>query len=92
MTYHSFYNEAPEWIAQVTRAAASESGSRIPLAPGLHLPDFSASELLVQLQALSETGVNGIALFSSDEITPAQLKAIRQWEKETKDEHVLMSH
>ncbi len=92
MTYHSFYNEAPEWIAQVTRAAASESGSRIPLAPGLHLPDFSASELLVQLQSLSETGVNGIALFSSDEITPAQLKAIRQWEKETKDEHVLMSH
>lgn len=79
MAYHSFYEESPEWDAAITRRAAEESGHRIPLAPGIHLPDAPQNELAKQLNALHATGVHGISLFSDEEITDAQLQSLRQW-------------
>ena len=79
MVYHSFYNESAEWSARVTRRATTESGNRIPLAPGLHLPDAPPQQLGEQLDALLRNGTHGIALFSDEELTPAHLEELRQW-------------
>lgn len=78
MAYHSFYNEPAEWAAGITREAGRQTEGRIPLAPGVHLPDFPAEALPAQLEALRATGVPGIGIFSDDELTPEHLKALQR--------------
>lgn len=77
MAYHSFYAEPAEWAADITRIAIDQTDGRIPLAPGVHLPDFPAESLPDQLDALRATGVPGIGIFSDDELTPEHLKALQ---------------
>lgn len=79
MTYHSFYNELPAWIAAVTRCALAETGNRLPLAPGLHLPDTSPEQFKEQLNALWSTGIHGIGLFSDEELSPEHLSVLKNW-------------
>ena len=57
-----------------------ETQGRLPLAPGVHLPDIPPSELIPHLESLHRTGIHGIALFSDEELMPEhieQLKAYR---------------
>ena len=79
MAYHSFYNEPATWAADITRKAMQETEGRIPMAPGVHLPDIPAAELPAHLDRLRATGVHGIGLFSDDELTPEHLEAIKHW-------------
>lgn len=79
MAYHSFYDEPPAWDAAITRKAQEETAHRIPLAPGIHLPDAPADQLHAQLDALHATGAHGIALFSDEELTEEHLQALQQW-------------
>ncbi len=79
MAYHSFYNEPSSWAAEITRHAAKESQGRIPLAPGVHLPDTAPAELRQHLDSLRSTGVHGIGIFSDDELTPEHLQEIRKF-------------
>lgn len=79
MAYHSFYNEPATWAADITRTAMQETEGRIPMAPGVHLPDIPAAELPAHLERLRSTGVHGIGIFSDDELTPEHLEAIKHW-------------
>lgn len=80
MAYHVFYDEPSSWAASITRRAMQETQGRLPLAPGVHLPDIPPSELIPHLESLHRTGIHGIALFSDEELMPEhieQLKAYR---------------
>lgn len=79
MVYHTFYAEPPEWMVTVTAEAAAQTDGRIPLAPGMHLPDTSARELPDILTRQLEAGAVGIGLFSAEELTPDHLSALRCW-------------
>lgn len=81
MVYHSFYNEPASWAISTTEQASAECEGRIPMAPGVHLPDMKAADLPNHLNALSETGVHGIGIFSDDELSPEHLQSIRQWSR-----------
>lgn len=81
MAYHSFYDEQRDWIAESTRAAAEQTQGRIPLAPGLHLPDLSPAELREELEHLRSLGVYGIGLFSHETLTPEHLRTLREWKE-----------
>ena len=81
MAYHSFYNEPAEWAADITKLAMEECESRIPMAPGIHLPDIPVNELPTQLDRLRATGTHGIGIFSDDELSPEHLEAIKDWKK-----------
>ncbi len=79
MVYYSFYQEPARWAADASRAAMLQTGRRLPLAPGLHLPDVSAESLPQQLECLRATSPAGIGLFCDDDLSPAKLDAIRRW-------------
>lgn len=82
MVYHSFYDEDNAWAVDTTRRAAQETGGRIPLAPGLHLPDIPANQLAARLDDFLAIGCHGIALYSNAELTDEHLQALRQWVEE----------
>ena len=77
MTYHSFYGKPAGWAASISREAQQQTQGRLPMVPGVHLPDFSAEELPAHLEQLRATGVPGIGIFSSDELTSEHLEALR---------------
>lgn len=79
MTYYSFYAEGRDWLPSILREAQRETDGRIPLAPGLHLPDVSPDELPRELDLLYRAGARHIALYNADELTPAHAAALRQW-------------
>lgn len=79
MVYHSFYDEDEAWAVDVTRRAAQETDNRIPLAPGLHLPDIPPNELAARLNDFLTIGCHGIALYSAAEITAEHLRVLQQW-------------
>lgn len=79
MVYYSFYNECAEWAATCTREAMQQSGRRLPIAPGLHLPDTTPEQLPDALNCLRATAPAGIGLFCDDQLTPAMLRAIQSW-------------
>ncbi len=85
MAYHSFYNEPAEWAADITRTALKQSQGRIPLAPGVHLPDQTAAQLPQQLDKLHQAGALGIGIFSDDELTTDHLESIRHWVSTCRD-------
>lgn len=89
MAYHSFYNKPATWAADITRQAAQESRGRIPMAPGVHLPDIPPASLPEHLETLRATGVHGIGIFSDDELTPEHLEAIKKFKATP---HVLQRH
>jgi hypothetical protein len=89
MAYHSFYNKPATWAADITRQAALESRGRIPMAPGVHLPDIPPASLPGHLETLRATGVHGIGIFSDDELTPEHLEAIKKFKSTP---HVLQRH
>lgn len=78
MVYYSFYNESPVWSADCAQAAAEQVQQRIPLAPGLHLPDTSADRLPSEIEQLRRKHPAGIALFCDDDLTPDMLRVLRQ--------------
>ena len=80
MLYHSFYNEPSEWATARAADAAEQTQQRIPLAPGIHLPDSTAESLPAELERLRNTSPAGIGLFCDDDITPAMLERLRQWQ------------
>ena len=90
MAYHSFYNKPATWAADITRQAALESRGRIPMAPGVHLPDIPPASLPGHLESLRATGVHGIGIFSDDELTPEHLDAIKKFDAAAP--HVLQRH
>lgn len=79
MLYHRFYAEPVTWIGKATSEAALQTKKRIPLAPGLHLPDIPPQQLPAILESLTQNGATGIALFSAEELTPDHLVALRHW-------------
>ena len=90
MAYHSFYNKPADWAADITRQATQETQGRIPMAPGVHLPDVPPGNLLEHLESLRATGVHGISIFSDDELTPEHLDAIKKFDAAAP--HVLQRH
>lgn len=78
MTYHNYYQENLNWIAQCTRQAAAQSDRRIPLAPGLHLPDMTAETLRETLEMLRPCSPSGIGLFCDDDLTPELEQELRR--------------
>ncbi len=89
MVYHSFYDEPASWAVEITRQAAQEIQGRIPMAPGVHLPDIPPAELHRHLDSLHATGVHGIGIFSDDELTPEHLQEFRKFKDAA---HVLQRH
>lgn len=81
MAYHSFYDEGQGWITRICREAAEQTQNRIPLAPGLHLPDFTPQDFRRTLEQLRTYGVHGIGLFSSETFTPEFQSAFRAWKE-----------
>ena len=79
MVYHSFYNENTTWAAECSRQAAGQTQQRIPLAPGLHLPDSTAATLPRELDQLLHTAPAGIGLFCDDDFSPEMLRALHRW-------------
>ena len=79
MVYYSFYNETPAWSANCTAQASEETQGRIPLAPGLHLPDTTAELFSSELSRLHAVSPAGIGIFCDDLFTPALQQALRQW-------------
>lgn len=77
MTYHTFYDEPADWAADITREAIRQTDGRIPLVPGVHLPDFPAGSLPAQLKALRGAGVPAIGIFSDDELSAEHLAELR---------------
>ncbi len=83
MVYYSFYNEGAEWSATCSLDANEQCGKRLPIAPGLHLPDTTPEQLPAEMERLRATSPAGIGLFCDDQLTPAMLEAIRQWQGKT---------
>lgn len=81
MAYHSFYDEQRDWIGESAQQAAAQTQGRIPLAPGLHLPDLDPAELREELERLRRLGVHGIGLFSHETLTPEHLRALKEWKE-----------
>lgn len=79
MLYHSFYAEPATWISKSAAEASIQTEERIPLIPGLHLPDIPPQELPSLLDKLIRNGATGIALFSAEELTPDHLDTLRHW-------------
>ena len=79
MLYNAFYNEPEQWIATCTEQAAQQTEHRLPLAPGLHLPDLNADSLRAHLEGLQLLYTAGIGLFCDDDLTPEMLRSLRQW-------------
>lgn len=79
MVYHSFYNENTSWAAECSRQAAGQTQQRIPLVPGLHLPDSTAATLPRELDQLLHTAPAGIGLFCDDDLSPEMLRALHRW-------------
>lgn len=84
MVYHSFYNEPQQWVAKTAQAAADQTQQRIPLAPGLHLPDFTPASFRQELERLRSLGVKGIGIFSSETFTPAFQAELQAWRNRTR--------
>lgn len=79
MVYHSFYNEDSAWAATCSQQARTRTAQRLPLAPGLHLPDSTAESLPAELENMSRTAPAGIGLFCDDDLSPELLKVLEQW-------------
>jgi hypothetical protein len=79
MVYYSFYNETPQWSADCTIQAAQQTQGRIPLAPGLHLPDTTPEQFPAELSRLHAASPAGIGIFCDDLFTPAFQHALRAW-------------
>ncbi|MBR5887864.1 MAG: carbohydrate-binding family 9-like protein [Akkermansia sp.] len=79
MVYHSFYNKTTAWAATCSQEAAEQTAQRLPLAPGIHLPDSTAASLQAELDNISKTAPAGIGLFCDDDLTPDLLQALQQW-------------
>lgn len=79
MVYYSFYNEGPAWSAACAKQAAEQCSGRLPLAPGLHLPDTTPQQLPAELDRLQAAEPAGIGLFCDDQLTLPMLRAIRNW-------------
>ncbi len=79
MVYYSFYNETPQWSADCTIQAAQQTQGRIPLAPGLHLPDTTPEQFPAELSRLHAASPAGIGIFCDDLFTPAFQQALRAW-------------
>lgn len=52
---------------------------RLPIAPGLHLPDTTPEQLPAELNRLRAVSPAGIGLFCDDQLTPAMLNALQRW-------------
>lgn len=81
MTYTSFYNEDEDWPLNCTRKAGCQTQARLPLAPGLHLPDISPEQLAAELERLRQCSPCGIGLFCDDDLSPAHLDKLKQLTK-----------
>ncbi len=79
MAYYSFYDEMPEWVAKVAASATEQTQGRIPIAPGLHLPDSTPAHIHAELNSLQQISPAGIGLFCDEQLSPDMLKALRQW-------------
>lgn len=77
MAYHSFYNETANWPGNITRSAMQQTEGRIPLIPGIHLPDVPAEKLPEMLRSLRAAGACGIGIFSEEELTPEHLEQLQ---------------
>ena len=86
MAYFSFYDEAAEWVAKVSREATEQTCERIPVAPGLHLPDCTPDQIHTELNRLLRTSPSGIGLFCDEQLTPAMLNALRDWNQKDPEE------
>ncbi|MBQ9096270.1 MAG: hypothetical protein IJY53_08030 [Akkermansia sp.] len=79
MVYYSFYTETPQWSADCTVQATQQTQGRIPLAPGLHLPDTTPEGFPAELSRLHAASPAGIGIFCDDLFTPALQQALRAW-------------
>jgi hypothetical protein len=65
MDYHGFYDEPAAWVGDATRRAAGAVEDRIPVHPGLYLPDLAPGDLETLVNHAADNGAAGIALFSN---------------------------
>ncbi|MBE6417131.1 MAG: hypothetical protein E7033_01540 [Akkermansiaceae bacterium] len=79
MVYYSFYNEPPQWSADCTAQATTQTQGRIALAPGLHLPDTAPGQFPAELSRLHAASPAGIGIFCDDLFTPPLQQALRHW-------------
>jgi hypothetical protein len=79
MLYAKFYEAPSSWILECLMEGQQSTAQQwdTRLYPGLHLPDFTPSELTSFLKTLQETHPHGFCLFSHEELTPERLSALK---------------
>lgn len=80
MDYSAFYDAQAEptaWTQHALRSAREQT--RTPLAPGLHLPDLTPEQFRALLDLLRREGTAGIALFSSETLSEAHRRVLKEW-------------
>jgi uncharacterized lipoprotein YddW (UPF0748 family) len=63
MTYHSFYNEKPEWIERAVKEGVSALPANRPLYAGLYLPDLKGEDFDRAVRFAMAGGAKGVSLF-----------------------------
>ncbi len=63
MTYHSFYNEKPEWIERAVKEGVDALPAHRPLYAGLYLPDLHGEDFDRAVQFAMAGGAKGVSLF-----------------------------
>lgn len=63
MTYHSFYNEKPEWIERAVREGVTALPKGRPLYAGLYLPDLQGEDFGRAVRFAMDGGAKGVSLF-----------------------------
>ncbi|MGA2660066.1 MAG: Tat pathway signal protein [Verrucomicrobiota bacterium] len=63
MTYHSFYNEKPEWIERAVQEGVAALPANRPVYAGLYLPDLKGEDFDRAVQFAMTGGAKGVSLF-----------------------------
>ncbi len=63
MVYHKFYNKSINWLAEINAELINDYHYKIPLIPGIYLPDLSEEELLRIREISFRENLSGLSFF-----------------------------
>ena len=75
MLYHSFYNQNPAWIKQMTEEGVKTIHPR-PLYSGLFIPELSQEEFASAIEMGLEGGAKGVSIFHEGAMTDAHWETL----------------
>lgn len=76
MLYSHYYEAGPEWVRQQTQEGVS--AVKKPIYSGLFVSDLDETALIQVAEMALQGGASGVCLFSSDGMSEAKWKALRQ--------------